>query len=171
VFGNSLDIIYPAANRALIEKIYSNSLALSEYEINERATNYSFVLRNRLVVAMSEAVVIAEADNDSGSMRSAEIALKLGKPLYVLPHRLGESSGTTGLVAKGLARPIYDMDDFLEEVGFAAKPIMTQDDEVLLFCASSPSYDEAFEMFGDRLFEYELDGKIEIKNHRVIVKG
>jgi DNA processing protein len=172
VFGNSLDILYPAANKLLIEKIYSNSLALSEYEKTQTATNYSFVLRNRLVVAMSEAVVIAEADSDSGSMRSAEIALKLGIPIFVLPHRLDESSGTMGLVAKGQAKLIYNIDEFLDDIGFQSISISTIcNDKFLEFCIANSSYDEVFSKFGDKIFEYELEGKIEIKNNRIIVKA
>jgi DNA processing protein len=168
VFGNSLDKIYPAVNKSLIEKIYKNSLALSEYEKDTMPTNYSFVLRNRLVVAMSEAVIISEADEKSGSMRSAEIALQLGRPIYVLPHRFGESSGTMRLAKDGLAKVIYDTDEFVASLGLATlMPGQSISDKLLEFCKKSPSFDEAFALFGDKLYEYELDGKIEIKNNKV----
>ncbi len=171
VFGNSLDRIYPSVNRSLIEKIYSQSLALSEYELDTAPTSYSFVLRNRLVVSMSEAVIISEADENGGSMRSAEIAIKLGRPIYVLPHRLGESKGTAKLLANSLATPIYDLDVFVASLGLSS---LVPNDEIrdplMEFCAFERSFDDVFAVFGEKLYEYELEGKIEIVNNRVIIK-
>jgi DNA processing protein len=98
VLANGLDIIYPKVNKKLIEKMYANSLILSEHVDGEEARSYSFVHRNRLVVALGEVLVVAQADAYSGSMRSVEFALEMGKKIYVLPHRLGESEGTMGLL-------------------------------------------------------------------------
>ncbi len=43
-------------------------------------------------------MVVAYGDINSGTMRSVEIALKMGKEIYVLPHRVGESDGTNTLL-------------------------------------------------------------------------
>ncbi len=157
-----LDIFYPEANKNLIQKIYQNSLAISEYEKSEMPRNYTFVHRNRLVVGMSEAVVIAEADEKSGSMRSAEYALKYDIPLFVLAHRIDESMGTNRLLKEGVARPIFDIDGFLASIG--AKPEVDCGDEMIIFAKSSPSVAEFFARYGEKLYELELEGKIEIKN-------
>lgn len=162
VMGNSLDIIYPAVNRALIEKIYKNALALSEYEKNYRPTRYSFVLRNRIVVALSEILVIAQADLDSGSMRSAKLALDLGKKIYVLPHRLGESEGTNWLLKNKMAEALYDIEEFVHAL--SGSGYKEEQDEFLLFCKSRPSYEEAVRRFGQKVFSYELEGKIVVEN-------
>jgi len=171
VFGNSLDIIYPAVNKTLIEKIYKNSLAISEYESEEKPTNYSFVLRNRLIVAMGEVLIISEAEDDSGSMRSAEIALKLGRQIYILPHRIGESRGSMKLAKDGKAKIIYDLDAFVNELGLDTLPLNSiKKDELLEFCSKTPSFGEAFAIYGEKLYEYELEGKIAILNNKVCVK-
>ncbi len=150
-----LDIVYPEANRALIQKIYDNSLAVSEYEAAEMPRNYTFVHRNRLVVGMSEAVVIAEADEKSGSMRSAEYAIKYGIPLYVLSHRIDESIGTNRLIKDGFAKAIVDIDGFMESFGVLP-----------LFCGQSVTmgFSQFYEKYGEKIYEMELEGKIEIKN-------
>ncbi|MDN2913438.1 DNA-processing protein DprA, partial [Campylobacter jejuni] len=70
--------------------------------------NYDFLLRNRLVIALSKAVVVAQADIKSGSMQSAKLALELNKPLYVLPQRLGESTATNLLLKENKAKLICD---------------------------------------------------------------
>ncbi len=165
VMGNSLDIIYPKVNEDLIKKMQTNSLILSEYEPSFIATRWSFVQRNRIVVALSSAVVIAQADIKSGSMHSARIALELDKPLYVLPQRIGESDGTNKLVRQNKATLINDIDEFCNMFGATED----SDDELLCFCKENPSLDKCLEKFGDLIYEYELEGKIKIQNLHVMV--
>lgn len=161
VFGNGLDQIYPAQNAKMIEKIYKNALALSEYEPDFKATAWSFLERNRIVVGLSKAVVIAQADIKSGSMASAKIALDLGIPIFVLPQRIGESSGTNELLKSKKANLITDFDEFAKI--FSDKQIAnTQKDELLEFVSQNSDFEQCFGKFGDKLYEYELDGKIAI---------
>lgn len=164
IMPNSLDFIYPKVNRSLIEDIYKNALALSEYESGYKATKYSFVIRNRVVVALGDFLIITEADENSGSLRSAEIATKLGKEIYVLSHRIGQSKGTQKLLKLNLARPIHDIDEFLAK--FEDQKVQEQD-QLLLFCKNSPTLQEALDIYGDKIYEYELEGKIKIDNLRV----
>jgi len=168
VFANGLNHIYPPSNARTIAQIYEHALALSEYEPGETAKNYNFVRRNRIVVALGEALVIAQADTKSGSMRSAEFALKMGKPIYVLPQRMGESDGTNGLLARGQARLISSVADFLAILG-AGQSAPSRDDKIIEWISKNDNFDEAFGKFGDALYEYELDGKIEIVGNRIIV--
>lgn len=163
VLANGLDIIYPKVNKKLLEKIASDSLLLSEYHDGEEARAYTFVERNRIVVALGEVLVIAQADIDSGSMRSAEFALQTGKKIYVLPHRLGESKGTMKLLEEGQAELITDIDRFADMFGVSDQ----QNDPFLLFCSQIPTYDEALKFDGQKLFEYELSGKIRVSGGKV----
>ena len=77
VVANSLDIRYPAINRLLIESIEKEGLMLSQFPKTFKATPWSFVVRNELVVALGDVLVVTEADENSGSMRSVEFALKM----------------------------------------------------------------------------------------------
>jgi DNA processing protein len=165
ILANSLDYFYPAINQKLLSNIYKNALALSEYEKEFRARPYSFVHRNRLVVGLGECLIITEADEDSGSLRSAEFALEQGKKIYVLPHRLDESKGTQSLVKQGLAEPIYDIFTFISQFG----NIIKNNDELIEYCSNIPSLDDALKRFGNKLYEYELEGRITIKNLKVYV--
>lgn len=170
VMANSLDIKAPAVNKGLIESMATESLCLSEYPQTTHPTRYSFVQRNRIVVALSDVVVLAEADLNSGTMRSAEFALKMGKPIYVLPHEMGQSLGTSKLLQEGQAEPIYNIEAFLKGLG-VDKPLVSQEDELLAFCANQPFYDEVVAQFKEKLFEYELLGKVSVVNGRVVVTG
>ncbi len=163
VMANSLDITYPKVNQKIIEEIYAKGLALSEYPNTTKATKYSFVIRNRLVVALGEILIITEADLDSGTMRSAQIAKELGRDIFVLPHRLGQSEGTQKLLDDGDAKLITDIDKFVGKFG-EIQPIL---DEEQAFFKNNPTLQDALERYGDKLYEYELEGKIEIKNLKV----
>ena len=163
VMANSLDITYPAVNKKLIQSMQKESLVLSEYEATMRATKYTFVIRNRIVVALGEVLIIAEADENSGTMRSAEIAIEMGKKIYVLAQRVGESLGTQKLLRDGHATIITDIDDFIAEFGEIKEEALGELD----FFKSSPTLAESLEKFGDKIYELELEGKITIKNLKV----
>lgn len=161
-----LDHFYPTTNKTMIQKIYTEALALSEYKDNPFPRAYHFLERNRIVIALSDVVVIPQADLESGSMESAKIALNLAKPLYVLPHRIGESEGTNTLLQEGKAQAIYNPKKWIEE---KLGTLDLAQDEILEFCSLSPSFEEAYARFGDKLYEYELEGKIERKNGKIYV--
>jgi DNA processing protein len=169
VVANGLDIRYPSINKNLIIDIEKNGLILSAYKESEKAKNYTFVLRNEIVVALSEFLIVTQADIDSGSLTSVNYALKMGKTVYTLPHRINESLGTQELVKKGLIKVIYDIDEFLENI--CGKKEIKINDEILEFCKNNPSYDSAILKYSNKIkiFEYELEGKIKIENGKVMV--
>ena len=160
VSPSSLDILYPKSNAKMIQQMMEQSLVLSEYKEHYMPHRYSFLERNRLVIALSEVVIIPQADLYSGSMQSAAIAQKLNKPLYVLPHRIGESEGTNLLLAQNKAKAIYDVSLFIQSIFGVSCKNEQENDEILQFCKNNPSFEEAFAYFGHRLYEYELEGKI-----------
>jgi DNA processing protein len=160
VVANGLDIRYPAVNKNLISDIEQRGLVISFFEPGFRATKWSFVKRNELVVALGEVLIVTEADLNSGSLRSVEYALKMGKEIYVLPHRLNESLGTNDLLKDGKAEAIYSIEEFANRFG----KIEDKKDEFTLFLEKSPTLNEALVKFGDKIYEAELEGLIAIEN-------
>ena len=151
---SSLDIIYPKSNENLIKNIYQNALALSEYEKDYRPYKHTFLQRNRIIVALSDFVIITEANIKSGSMRSYEWAKKYNKKIYVLPQRINESSGTRYLASKKEAEVIWDIDEFCKNLGI-------EDNQKVL------NLNEALKTYGNELYEMELNEQIIIKNGKV----
>lgn len=169
VVANGLDIRYPNINKNQIIDIENRGLILSTYKEKEEARNYTFVLRNELVVALGEVLIVTEADLNSGSLTSVKFALKSNKKVYTLPHRLNESLGTLSLVRKGLIEVIYDINEFVENLtGNSIKKEKV--DKVLEFCKSNPTYELALQKYQNEILEYELDGKIKIENGKIFVK-
>ncbi|WP_457563986.1 DNA-processing protein DprA [Caminibacter pacificus] len=158
VSPSSLDIFYPKTNETLIKDMQKNALVISEYEKKYLPRKYSFVQRNRIIVAISDFLIIAEAEKNSGSMRSFEWAQQYGKKVFVLPHRLNESSGTRYLAATNQAEVIWDIDEFCDNLG------VNSDEKIL-------TLNEALKKYGSILYEMELEGKVEIKNGKVYFNG
>ncbi len=180
VFANALDEFYPRQNKAVIEQIYTRGLALSEANSKHIVQRGDFLLRNRIIIALSDALVVAQADFKSGSMSSVKLAQKLGKPIFALPHRLGESEATNALVARGEAGLIDDFARFCKEFKarfgfngglfegeFEDKNEEASLDPLLKCVAAGVEFDELFERFGEAVYDYELEGKILIEGVKV----
>jgi len=163
VVANGLNIRYPALNKDLIEKIENKGLLLSQFNDGFRATGWSFVVRNELVVALGDILIVTEAELDSGSMRSVEYALKMGKEIFVLPQRLDESLGTNALLDESKATAIHNIETFVSRFGKAAHNSVEKD-EFFYFCQTIPTFDESLKKFGGRVYEAELEGIITIQN-------
>jgi len=166
VLGNGLDLRYPAVNASLLESIENKGLLLSPFEDGFKATNWSFVVRNEIVVALGEALIVAQADADGGSMRSAEYALRMGKQIFVLPQRIGESEGTNRLLKEGKAEAIYDINAFVARYGEVAK---CAEDPFLEYCRCNPTFEEAVRLYPQEVYRYELEGKIAVVSGKIAV--
>lgn len=164
-----IDLRYPVVNKSLLEYIENSGLTMSQFDPGFQATNWSFVVRNEVVVALGDVLIVTQADIDSGSMRSVEFALEMGKKIFVLPHRIGESEGTNRLLSDGKAEAIYDINAFVGKFGMVNSEI-DKSDPFILFCATRPTYEEAVVKFGERVFEAEFGGKIEIRNGKIALK-
>lgn len=164
-----IDLRYPLVNKNLLNDIQKSGLLLSQFESGYSATPWSFVVRNELVVALGEILVVGEADINSGTMRSVEFALKMGKEIFVLPQRLGESNATNQLVKEHKAKVIYDIDEFVAKFSKCQNIQPLKKDDFIEFCSVNPTYDEALAKYPHRLFEAELSGEIKIQNGRVLI--
>ena len=162
-----IDVRYPVVNKNLLNDIQKSGLLLSQFDSDFKATPWSFVVRNELVVALGDVLVVGEAELNSGTMRSVEFALKMGKEIFVLPQRLGESEATNKLVDENKAKVIYDIGEFVSR--FTKSKSLHVEDEFSRFCASSPIYEEALKKYPNRVFEAELNGEIEVKNGQVFI--
>lgn len=176
IFANGLNQIYPKSNEKIIRQIYTDALALSENEGEYMPRREDFLLRNRLIIALCEHIIIAQADMKSGSLHSANLALRLGKRVYTLPQRVGESDGTNELLAQGKIKLISDFKGFARALASSLnleadfKEVCEEEDEILAFCKRGVSLNEALKKFKDKIYEYELDGKLEIQGVMVKTK-
>ncbi|PIR44729.1 MAG: DNA-protecting protein DprA [Candidatus Vogelbacteria bacterium CG10_big_fil_rev_8_21_14_0_10_51_16] len=123
--GSGLDptVLYPASNRGLAEEIISAGGALvSESAPDERALPYKFPERNRLMVGVSDAVLVVEAGEKSGTLITARLATDYNRDLYVVPGSIfsPHCAASNRLIRQG-AMPVCSAPDLLAELGFDVK--------------------------------------------------
>ena len=162
VAGTGLDKRYPALNKKLIQNIETNGLMLSQFSPNTESFPSNFPKRNEVVVALGEILIVSECELKSGTMHSIKFAKSMGKDIYVLPQRIGESEGTNYLLENGLAEPIYNIENFVSKI--SGNKIAKETNPILEYFRSNPFYDEAITKYPNEVFEYELSGKIVIEN-------
>lgn len=83
VIGTPLNKTYPKENTKLQEEIMKNHMVISQYPIDHKTTPKDFVLRNRTMALISDASVIVEAGESSGSLYQGWETLRLGRPLFI----------------------------------------------------------------------------------------
>lgn len=115
VLGNGLGIIYPAANRALYERVAAEGLLLSEFPPGERPTAGSFPRRNRLISGLARVTVVVEAAIGSGALITAGTALDQGREVMAVPGPITSplSAGTNRLLRDG-ATPYLEPADLAQ---------------------------------------------------------
>jgi len=84
VLGTPLDKAYPLENRELQEKIYSEHLLISQFPIGTRTYPSSFPARNRLMAVLSDASIIVEASDSSGTLHQAAECVRLKRWLFIM---------------------------------------------------------------------------------------
>ncbi len=104
VIGTGIDKDYPPENGELFEKVCeSGGVIISEFPMGMGPLGRNFPTRNRVMTALSEAVVIVEAAERSGALISADHALEQGKTLFAVPSNIDSpnSRGVNMLLRDG----------------------------------------------------------------------
>lgn len=114
VLGNGFGIIYPAANRALYERVRAEGLLLTEFPPGERPHAGSFPRRNRIISGLARATLVVEAGGTSGALLTAGFALDQGREVLAVPGPITSlnSIGTNRLIRDG-ATPYLGSGDLL----------------------------------------------------------
>jgi DNA processing protein len=117
VFACGLDIVYPAENERLARNIMEHGALLSEYPPGTRPRAENFPRRNRILSGLSLGVLITEADETSGAMITARMALEQNREVFAIPGSIlsPASRGTNGLIQEG-AKLVRQYTDILEEL-------------------------------------------------------
>ncbi len=116
VLGHGLDKLYPFENKNLAEKMKNHGGLLSQFGIKTKPDRENFPLRNRIVAALSDAVVVVETKNSGGSIITAEFANEYNKDVFAFPGRVQDeySAGCNGLIKNNKAMLIESSQDVLD---------------------------------------------------------
>jgi len=86
VLGTPLDKCYPASNKSLLEKIKNDHLAISQFKEGQRVYQSNFPARNKTMALISDATIIIEASEQSGTRHQAWEAIRLGRQVFLMEN-------------------------------------------------------------------------------------
>jgi DNA processing protein len=174
VLGSSVDIIYPPEHKALAARVEGRGAVISELAPGTKPVASQFPSRNRIIVGLSEAVIMVEAGSRSGALITTRLALDEGRDVLAVPGRPSEplAYGPNLMIRDG-ATLIRGLEDVLEHLGMGAavpKTVSSPPEKILehLQDASVKSVDQLIADTGlvpslliARLSELELEGRVE----------
>ncbi|PWK12725.1 DNA-processing protein DprA [Tumebacillus permanentifrigoris] len=129
VLGSGLLKLYPRENTPLARAIAEgHGCLLSEHHPLMDALPGNFPARNRLISALSRAVLVIEAGERSGSLITADLALEQGRDVYAIPGMITstQSDGTNRLIQQG-AKLIRTAQDILEDYHLTAVSVSSRE--------------------------------------------
>jgi len=107
VLGSGIDVAYPARHAQLFEMVVAHGGALvSMFPMGMQPRRSTFLQRNPLIAALADAVIVVEADVQSGSLSTARAAREQGRVVAACPG----SRGCERLLATGAAL-VQNVDD------------------------------------------------------------
>jgi DNA processing protein len=114
VVATGLDIEYPRRHVGLYRRVREQGLVLGETGYGIRPAPGRFPVRNRIIAALADVVVVVEATLTGGARITAEHALRYDRPVLAVPgsRRNAAAAGTNALIADG-AHPLTDWGDLL----------------------------------------------------------
>lgn len=118
--GLSRKVLHPFSNHRLADEIVSaGGGLLSELEPNCPAGLHTFPRRNRIMAGLSHATLIIEANNKSGTLITARLAMEYNRDVLVVPGSIfsPQSRGANQLIRQG-AMPVNNSDEILQALGF-----------------------------------------------------
>ncbi len=119
VMACGLDQLYPRCNDALLRRIRTEQLMVSEYPPGTTPSRHRFLTRNRLIAALSSATVIVEAAVRSGAKNTVAWAQALGRPVLAVPGPVTSALSVTPhrLIREAQAALVTNAHDVLAELG------------------------------------------------------
>jgi DNA processing protein len=118
VVATGLDVVYPRRHRVLFERVRRYGVLVGEQPFGTPPNRGRFPVRNRIIAALADVVVVVEATLNGGSRITAERALDYGRPVLAIPgsRRNPAAAGCNALLADG-AQPLLDPSDVLVALG------------------------------------------------------
>lgn len=124
VTASGLDSTYPAGNQRLFDEIVENGAIITEYLPGAIARPHRFLVRNRLIAALSRGTVVVEAAFRSGSLRTARDASELLRPVMAIPGPINAptSEGCHRLIGERSAELVSSVADAYEYLTSLVSP-------------------------------------------------
>ncbi len=182
VLGCGLDVVYPKENSKMFNDILDkDGCIISQFIPGTKPLSYNFPIRNRIISALSEIVIVIEANLRSGSLITAGSALEQGKDVMAVPGSIfsKNSVGTNKLIKDG-AFPLTSCEDIFELLGIeynkkhnAERKISVLEKEVYNVISDNPMHiDDIIKVSGVDITQiYELLFEMQLKKEIMCLNG
>lgn len=119
VLGCALDAGYPSGHEGLLNRIAESGAVISEYPVGTSPAKHRFLVRNRLIAALTEGTIVVEAGQRSGARNTAATAGALGKVVMAVPGPVTSamSVGCHDLIRESHATLVTSVADVAGTVG------------------------------------------------------
>ena len=126
VLGSGVDVVYPAANRDLFDRVGEQGGLISEHPPGTAPLRSHFASRNRIISGLCDILLVIEARIKSGTSITVGNALDQGRDIFAVPGRItdGLSAGCNRLISQGAGAALCP-EDIMKALG------MTEDDAVV----------------------------------------
>ncbi|MBM3731217.1 MAG: DNA-protecting protein DprA [Actinobacteria bacterium] len=116
ILAGGFNHLYPVENLKLFDQITRKGLLISEVMPSVSSQPFRFLVRNRLIAAISRATVVIEAEYVSGSIRTARDAAEIFRPVFAVPGEISSplSEGCHRLISERVADIATSFDEILE---------------------------------------------------------
>ncbi len=103
VLGCGVDICYPPENKEIYDALSQKGGLISEYPPGMEPLAKFFPMRNRIISALADAIVVVEARRKSGTTITVDTALEQGREVFAVPGRASDrlSDGCNYLISQG----------------------------------------------------------------------
>ncbi len=182
VLGNGLETVYPPQNFNLASEIIKKGGAIiSEFPLDYPALPVNFAIRNRIVSGLSDAVVVIEGAEKSGTLLTATHAAEQGKTVFAVPGQITSPLSAAPLfLLKNGAKIVTETKDILDELDMQIKvdtekinriaPDSPQEAKILEILMNEPLHlDELVRISGCRTSE--ISARLTIMEMKGIVRS
>ena len=128
VLACGVDVAYPRGHAALIDRIAQTGLIVSEWPPGCAPMRFRFLVRNRVIAALTAGTVVVEADLRSGALSTANRARELDRHLMAVPGPITStmSQGTNQLLREPDVMCVTGVADVVEQVGSMGSDLAPQ---------------------------------------------
>jgi DNA processing protein len=127
VMGSGMDVIYPWAHREVATKMMELGGLLTEHPFGTQPDAHNFPARNRIVAALSDAIIIVEAAEKGGALITADIGNSYNKDVFAFPGNVKQShsAGCNNLIKSNRAHLITSVRDlqYIMNWDIGVKPV------------------------------------------------
>ncbi len=122
--AHGLNRISPSAHKKEAAELQENGALVSEYSTFHNAEPINFVLRNRIIAGISDAVIVVESDKKGGALATAQYANSYNREVFALPGRVEDrySLGCNQLIQSNQAYMIRNATDLLNYFNLKSNP-------------------------------------------------